>query len=95
MEPNRNQVAIPRVLLVEDDICQSRTLTAVLQAEGFEVTACKTAAAGLTQLANDAIDAAVIDIGLPDIEEAELLEVLGEQADQVPIVIHTGCSFVR
>jgi len=86
--PERQRIS--RVLIVEDDEAQLRTLSTILRSEGFDIVACTTGAEALVRLVNDAIDVAVVDLRLPDVDETELLDKLSDHAERVPIIINTG-----
>jgi len=80
----------PHLLIVEDDQAQLRTLTAIMQDEGFEVIGCSTAAAALEQVEREDIGVAVLDLRLPDLSGTELLEKLRERDSRINIVINTA-----
>ena len=83
---------ISRLLIVDDDQSQLRTLTAVMEAEGFEVVGCSTASEALEHLVRGEIGVAVVDLRLPDLSGTQLLERLQSLAARVEVVIHTGYS---
>jgi signal transduction histidine kinase/ActR/RegA family two-component response regulator len=61
-----------RILLVEDNADARRPLKYLLQAEGHRVLEATTGSEGLTQLLNEEIDVALVDIGLPEISGYEV-----------------------
>jgi len=79
-----------RLLIVEDDEAQLRTLTAIMRAEGFEVAGCSTASEALQHLNRGGFAVAVVDLRLPDLPEGQLLARLRAVADDVRLVINTG-----
>jgi signal transduction histidine kinase len=79
-----------RLLIVEDDEAQLRTLTAIMRAEGFEVTGCSTASEALQHLDHGGFAVAVVDLQLSDLPEEQLLPRLRAVADDVRVVINTG-----
>ena len=79
-----------RLLIVEDDEAQLRTLTDIMRAEGFEVTGCSTASEALQHLDRGGFAVAVVDLRLPDLPEGQLLARLRAVADDVRLVINTG-----
>ncbi len=81
-----------RVLIVEDNGSQLRTLSDIVGDEGFEVVGCPTASEALDYLDGGRIDVAVVDLRLPDLSEGTLLEKLGAFSEDVPVIIHTGYS---
>jgi len=83
---------VARLLIVEDERAQLRTLADIMTAEGFEVISCTTASEGLEHFARGKIDVAVVDLRLPDAKETELIGKFREIADDVPIIINTAYS---
>ena len=79
-----------RLLVVEDDQGQLRTLTAVMRAEGFEVVGCSSAGEAHELLGSQEIDVAILDLRLGDLSEAELIGGLRDVAESVPIIVHTA-----
>jgi len=79
-----------RLLIVEDDQAQLRTLTTIMEDEGFEVVGCSTASAALEHLNREDIGVAVVDLRLPDLSGTELLEKLRALNDRVAVTINTG-----
>ncbi|MBU0616780.1 MAG: PAS domain-containing protein [Planctomycetes bacterium] len=79
-----------RLLIVEDDEAQLRTLTAIMQDEGFEVIGCLTAAAALEHVERDDIGVAVLDLCLPDLHGTQLLEKLRARRSRINVVINTA-----
>jgi PAS domain S-box-containing protein len=90
-EPSQPE-RLSRVLLVDDDPSQLRTLAAIVEAEGFDVVGAATAGEALEHLRGGGIHAAVVDLRLPDMTDTELLENLHEFSGQVDVIIHTGFS---
>ena len=83
---------ISRVLILDDDEAQSRTLAAILRDDGFEVICCLTAREAVDRFGEGNVDVGIIDLRLPDVDEAQLLDRLAEVAEDVPLIIHTGYS---
>ncbi|MDY0354365.1 MAG: PAS domain S-box protein [Sedimentisphaerales bacterium] len=81
-----------RVLVVEDDEAQRWTLTEILREEGLDVTACASATEALERLARDDIRVVILDLRLPDLTGVQLLNRLGDRADDTSIIINTGHS---
>ncbi len=79
-----------RLLVVEDDTSQLRTLTVIMEAEGFHVIACSSGRQAVEQLGREPAPVAVVDLRLPDLAGADLLEKLRECDPDVHIVIYTA-----
>ncbi len=81
-----------RVLVVEDDEAQRWTLTEILREEGLDVTACASATEALERLGRNDIRVVILDLRLPDLTGVQLLNRLGDRADDTSIIINTGHS---
>jgi two-component system OmpR family response regulator len=79
-----------RVLLVEDSERLSRLVTELLTSAGHHVLAVATASAGLRALAEGSLDAAVIDIGLPDGSGLDICRRARAEGHDVPILLLTA-----
>src|SRR5688572_11063575 len=79
-----------RILVVDDDSVQLRSLAELLRVHGYEAAAAETATAGL-KIAEEAAPAlALIDLRLPDMEGTELAARLHELSGLTEVVIMTG-----
>ena len=75
-----------RLLIVEDEPALRRALTINLKARHYEVEAVGTGAAALKAAAADPPDLAIIDLGLPDLDGAEVIAGLRGWST-VPIIV--------
>ena len=73
-------------VVVEDDPQIRRFLRTVLPAEGFEVFEAETGERGLVEAATRKPDVVILDLGLPDVDGAEVIRRLREWS-QVPILV--------
>ena len=78
-----------RVLLVEDEQALANLLGRFLTRAGFEPVICVTAAEAL-EAWNEEFDAAVVDLGLPDLAGERLVAELLGRVRERPIVISSG-----
>ncbi len=62
-----------RILLVDDDRSILRSISRVLEKQGYKVDAVETAKEALDQLKNRHYDLAIIDVILPDMKGTDLL----------------------
>lgn len=76
-----------RILLVEDDPAIARTVAYVLEREGWQVTHCLQLRDARAQLQRQAIDALVLDLGLPDGNGLELLRALRAKDSPLPVLV--------
>lgn len=85
----RRRLDQTRVLLVEDDEHVAAGLQLALEAEGITVHRVATGEEALTALAGSDVDAAIVDIGLPDMDGTRVYEA-GAKKPRIPIVFSTG-----
>ena len=79
-----------RVLVLEDNDAQRRTVLALLRDENYAAVSCPTAAQALQRLRDDHIDVIVADLRLPDLAESELLGELRAFSEEIPLIINTA-----
>ncbi len=90
-EEDRPEEAAPRcVLIVEDVGGQRRTLSLILEREGFEILACSSGEEGLEVARQNEIAVAVLDYKLPDLTGIEILEQLKAIDDRTQGILHTA-----
>jgi two-component system KDP operon response regulator KdpE len=77
---------VSRVLVVEDDAGLRRALTINLRAHGYEVASAATGSAALATAAKERPDVVVLDLGLPDMDGADVIAGLRGWTE-VPIVV--------
>ena len=80
----------PHVLIVDDDESICKTLSAILNAEGYQTTTANTAKEALEKTANQFFNIVLLDIKLPDIDGIQLLAKLQEVSPQTKKIIVTG-----
>jgi two-component system KDP operon response regulator KdpE len=78
--------SIATVLVVDDEPQIRRFLDIALRAQGHRVLEAADGAAALATLAALPVDLVVLDLGLPDLDGAELLREL-RQRSQVPVIV--------
>ncbi len=79
-----------RVLLVDDDPAQIRTLTDCLDIEDLDAAACSSGRDAIDLCIGNPLNVAIIDLRLPDMEGIELLQKLREINPDIQVIIHTG-----
>ncbi len=84
-----------RVLLIEDNSRLAGFIAKGLAAAGFTTDALETGADAEAALGSIAYDAAVLDLGLPDMDGMKLLSDLRAQKNNVPILILTARDGVK
>lgn len=79
-----------RLLIIEDDPIILEQLSKRLRKEGYATECASTAEEGLFQLEEYAIDAAIVDLGLPDQSGLEVIRNIREKGQKTPILILTA-----
>ncbi len=80
---------VAQLLLVEDDAAIRRALIRALTELGHAVASSALGMSALQQIINDRPDLVILDLGLPDIDGADLLRMI-RSVSQVPIVVATA-----
>jgi len=76
-----------KLLFLEDDEQTARTLVRGLEAQDFDVLHARDVAGALARLADSAIDAAILDVRLPDGSGYEVLDAIRRQRAYVPVLM--------
>jgi len=81
-----------RLLIVEDDALERRSISELLGHEDVEIETAGTATEALEALRSVAYDCAVVDLRLPDMSGLQMLEALREDGSlsDLPVVVFTG-----
>lgn len=85
-------VAPKRILIVDDDAAICQAYSEVLSTHGYEVVCAGSRAAALEAVAQSggAIDALILDIGLPDGDGSEVARDIAERIGQRPTLYVSG-----
>jgi two-component system KDP operon response regulator KdpE len=75
-----------RVLVIDDDPALLRVLRIALGAKGYEVSAATNGTEGISEAALKSPDVVVLDLGLPDVDGAEVCRSIREWSE-VPIIV--------
>lgn len=76
----------PRILLVDDEVPIQRAVAPLLRARGYEVDVAGTGAEALKLAVTQTPDLIILDLGLPDLEGAEVCRRIRNES-AVPIVV--------
>jgi len=79
-------ISAPRVLVVDDEAPIVRVLRPSLIAGGYEVAVAHSGHEALTQIAQEAPDVILLDLGLPDMDGKDVIVALRRWTD-VPIIV--------
>lgn len=83
-------MAAEKLLIVEDEPRIASFLSKGLRAQGYTVEHVTTGAEGLTAARERGPDLIVLDLGLPDIDGLEVLRLLRQAGDEVPVIVLTA-----
>ncbi|WP_414473717.1 HAMP domain-containing protein [Microvirga sp. M2] len=88
---------VKKLILVEDDDNQRMSISELMRGEEVDITAVATAEEALETIQARRFDCAVVDLGLPDLPGAELIERIRRTkgGEDLPIVIYTGQDLNR
>jgi HAMP domain-containing protein/CheY-like chemotaxis protein len=88
---------VKNLLLVEDDDNQRMSITELLGGGQVDVTGVGTAEAALEAIGARRFDCAIVDLGLPDLPGADLIERIRKTkgGEELPIVIYTGQDLTK
>src|SRR5258707_4524159 len=90
MNPPPAAVAVPPILVIDDEEGILETLRILLKNEGFEVTVAQGGKAGLEQLKSSAPDIVLTDVKMPGVGGLDILGAVKEQDPATPVVLMTA-----
>lgn len=79
-----------RILLVDDDKSVLKTLTEILQFEGYDVDTAETGKEAIEKSKTQFYNVALLDIRLPDIDGTELLQIIDGHIPKTAKIVITG-----
>jgi two-component system, NtrC family, response regulator AtoC len=82
--------AVAHVLIVDDELNIRRVLAAMLKREGYEVTTAADGEQALAVLAKTPVEVVVTDLVMPRLGGMELLQRVGAQYPDVPVILITA-----
>ena len=80
---------MPSILIVEDEFAIRNALTSFLAGAGHSVEALATGMEGVQRAVEGDLDVVVLDLGLPDVDGAEVLKMI-RAVSAVPIIVATA-----
>jgi DNA-binding response OmpR family regulator len=83
-------VPVPRVLIVDDEENQRKSLTVGLKVEGFDVMVAASGGEALRVLALQKVDVAMIDLMMPGLNGLELARLIRSMHPAVRIVLSSA-----
>ena len=84
-----------KILVVDDEEIVCLSCRRILTEEGYEVHTCLSGQEGLSLLAEEALDLAIIDLKMPGMDGMELLQAIKRDHPHLPVIMITGYSTVE
>jgi len=81
---------VPHVLIVDDELNIRRVLAAMLKREGYEVTTASDGEQALAVLQKTPVEVVVTDLVMPRVNGLELLQRVGIQFPDIPVIMITA-----
>lgn len=88
-DPGRRLGAVAKVLLVEDDAAIRGAVLRELSSRGYAVAHVAAGLPALEAVVEDPPDVVVLDLGLPDLDGVQVLQML-RAVSQVPVIVATA-----
>lgn len=84
--------SVRRLLIVEDNADEAKSMVALLEESGVDITVAGTGKEAIDLLAAQPFDCMILDLGLSDMSGFELLDYIQnlEWARRIPVIIHSG-----
>ncbi len=79
-----------RILIIDDDEAHLKTLADILELEELLPICCSTGKQALEAIKNSALNVAILDLRLPDINGLELLKQLKKHNPDIKVIVNTG-----
>ena len=84
-----------RILIVDDDESIRKTMTAILEDEGYMVDSASSGKEAIQKTNNTTYNLALLDIRLPDMEGVELLKLMKDSVPRTRKIMVTGYPSVQ
>ncbi|MGQ9685141.1 MAG: GGDEF/EAL domain-containing response regulator [Thiobacillaceae bacterium] len=79
-----------RILIIEDDTRFAQSMASLLCNAGWSAETCLTGTAGLGRMATQPYDVVLVDINLPDMSGHEVVRVMRDRGEQLPVIVVSG-----
>jgi len=83
-------MAVPVILVVDDEASIRRTLREILEYEDYAVEEAEDGEAALAKLRKDRFDVVLLDVKMPKVDGLEVLATMGKEHIDVPVVMISG-----
>lgn len=81
------EAALEKILVVDDERGQRRSLAIALRSEGFQVTEAGTSEEAIEHLSNSCFDAALVDVVMPGMNGLELARKVHDDHPGVKVIL--------
>ncbi|MGA2129488.1 MAG: response regulator [Xanthobacteraceae bacterium] len=78
------------ILVIDDDQSVRTAIRALLEHRGIDVLVADSGAAGISHLDTSAVDLAVVDIFMPDMDGLEIIRTLKQRNPGLPVIAMSG-----
>jgi PAS domain S-box-containing protein len=85
-----DKVGIANIIIIDDDKGMCKTLSRILELDGYKVSTANTASDGILFIKEGAFNLALLDIKLPDTNGVELLEELKKINQDLSVIMMTA-----
>jgi CheY-like chemotaxis protein len=79
-----------RVLITDDSLLQRKTLSAIVQDEGYEIDTASNGREALEKIQTELPDCLLLDMLMPEIDGVQVLEALQSHDIKLPIIVLTA-----
>jgi twitching motility two-component system response regulator PilH len=79
-----------RVLITDDSLLQRKTLSAIVQDEGYEIDTASNGREALEKIQTELPDCLLLDMLMPEIDGIQVLEALQSHDIKLPIIVLTA-----
>ncbi|MCH8123699.1 MAG: sigma-54-dependent Fis family transcriptional regulator [Bacteroidetes bacterium] len=83
-------MAVPSILVVDDEASIRRTLREILEYEDFNVDEAEDGEAAVEKMKSSQYDVVLLDVKMPKMDGMEVLQVVSDQQWDIPIVMISG-----
>jgi len=80
----------PTILIIDDDKGMCKTLSRILELDGYSIATANTASEGISSVKEREFNIALLDIKLPDIDGVELLGVIKKASPDLSVIMMTA-----
>jgi CheY-like chemotaxis protein len=81
---------MPLILVIDDDQSVRTAVHGLLEHRGVDVLVADSGASGIRHLQTSAIDVAIVDVLMPDMDGLEVIRTLSRRTPRVPVIAMSG-----